>query len=446
MKSKYLKTESKTDRGGFVGYIATRTGAVMNLEKLEKVKPTEKQIKLIIQLSEEFPSMKLLDEHKKYRYNPSIASASELIDAVCEEQYAHIGKKEDFLSYIAERPGVVKSGAHGLFTIEDQIDSLENIKEKIKDHDGHIWTHVLSLERADAIEFGFDTQEAWKHLLRKNHFKMAEAMKIQPQNFHWYAAFHDTAHHPHVHIIMYSDDPKQGYLSPKGIDSMKTFFATDIFKEPLSDVYRQKEEVKKQLKTEIADCLTQLSLVQENQTINGMMQDLRVSMKAHSGKKYYGYLSKDLKNEVDNIMVEIEKIPEVDNLLQKWKQLRLQQYEIYSDSKEPDFSFVHDKTFRPLKNMIIAIAASPDDELKEMEDELIKMQLSGKKPQEVIHDEQGTSVWMTTCSLIRYLSKIIQKSTNIKSNHVQSDKMQRIKEKHLKVALGQNENDTHQFG
>ncbi|MBP3399812.1 MAG: hypothetical protein J6K75_08645, partial [Erysipelotrichaceae bacterium] len=317
---------------------------------------------------------------------------------------------------------------------------------KIKNHEGHIWTHVLSLERADAIEFGFDTQDAWKHLLRKNHFKMAEAMKIQPQNFHWYAAFHDTAHHPHVHIVMYSDDPKQGYLSPKGIDSMKSFFATDIFKELLSDVYRQKEEVKQQLKAEITDCLTQLNFVQENPVINGMMQDLRVLLKAHSGKKYYGYLSKELKNEVDNIMMEIEKIPEVEHLLQKWKQLRLQQYEIYSDSKESDFSFVHDKTFRPLKNMIIAIVSSSENELKMIDNELIKMQLSGKKPQEVHHDERDAFVWMTTGSLIRYLSKIIQKSTNIKINHVQSDKMQRIKEKYLKLALGQNENDTQQFG
>lgn len=142
LKSKYLKPESKNDRGGYVGYIATRTGAVMNLEKLQHIKPTEKQIKLIEQLSDEYSSMKLLRDFKKYREKPSIASASELIDAVCEENYDQITKKEDYLSYIAERPGVVKEGSHGLFSILDEEISLEQIKTQIKNHPGNIWTHI----------------------------------------------------------------------------------------------------------------------------------------------------------------------------------------------------------------------------------------------------------------------------------------------------------------
>ena len=276
-------------------------------------------------------------------------------------------------------------------------------------------------------------------MIVKKAYHMAEAMNIEPQHFHWYAAFHDTAHHPHVHIVMYSDNPKQGHLSTKGIDKMKTFFATDIFKEVLTDVYQQKEEVKKQLKSEISECLTQLKFVQESPVIHEQMMKLRESLKEHTGRKSYAYLSKELKTEVDQIMMEFEKIPEVQELLNKWKQLRVQQYEIYSDSKEPDFSIVHDKTFRPLKNMIIAFAANSDT----IQSEIIKMQLSGAKSKEMNQNDEP--LLTTTGFLIRSLSKIIQKSTKTHLSSVQSDKMQRIKEKQLKMALGQNEKDTQQF-
>ena len=137
LKSKYLKPESAADRGGFVGYIATRSGTVMNMDELIYVKPTEKQKKLIEELTNEFPSIKLQKEYKEYKQHPSIATATELIDAACEDKYSQISKKEDFISYIAERPGVVKSGVHGLFGIEDKPLVLEHVKNEIKEHEGN---------------------------------------------------------------------------------------------------------------------------------------------------------------------------------------------------------------------------------------------------------------------------------------------------------------------
>ncbi len=443
-KAKYLKPESKTDRGGFIGYIATRTGAVMNMDQLIHVKPSDKQKKLINELSDEFPSIKLQKEYKKYVEQPSVASASELIDAACEEHYSQISKKEDFVSYIAERPGVVKTGTHGLFSIEDEPIPLERIKSEVKDHTGNIWTHVLSLRREDAIEFGYETQDAWKHLLRKNHFKMANAMNIEPQHYHWYAAFHDTAHHPHVHIVMYSDDPKQGHLSIKGIDAMRSAFVSDIFKDELTGLYQHKEEIKEQLKTEITSLIGKLHKVKEPERMSELMLQLHESLKEHKGKSTYGYLSKSLKAQVDDIMQEIEKIPEVNQLLEKWKELIGLQYSYYSDTVQPEVSFVHDKKFRPLKNKIIEFALNYDEghfEVDSFDD--LKVQLTGRKPVE--KDVEGSVSFKATISLLHHLENLVRKSVGIKNDQLQSDKAMRFKTKLQKMALGQNENDTQQF-
>ncbi|MBP3399872.1 MAG: hypothetical protein J6K75_08950 [Erysipelotrichaceae bacterium] len=370
---------------------------------------------MINQLSDEFPSIKLQKEYKKYVEQPSIASASELIDAACEENYLQISKKEDFVSYIAERPGVVKTGTHGLFSIEDGPIPLERIKNEVKEHTGIIWTHVLSLRREDDIEFGYETQEAWKNLLRKNHFKMAKSMNIEPQHFHWYAAFHDTAHHPHVHIVMYSDDPKQGHLTIKGIDKMRSAFVSDIFKDELTGIYQHKEEIKEKLKAEIDDLIGELSKIKEPERMNELMLQLHESLKEHKGKITYGYLQKGMKAQVDDVMSEIEKIPEVNQLLKKWKELIGLQYSYYSDTVQPEVSFVHDKTFRPLKNKIIAFSLNYDEghfEVNSFDD--LKVQLTGRKPDE--SKVEGPVSLKMTLSLLHHLGNLVRKSAGIKND------------------------------
>lgn len=423
LKSKYLKPSSSEDRGGFIGYIATRSGTVMNMEQLIHVQPTEKQKELIENLVNEFPSIKLQKEYKDFKEHPSVASATELIDSACEEKYGQISKKEDFISYIAERPGVVKRGVHGLFSIEDEPIVLEHVKDQIKEHSGNIWTHVLSLRREDAELTGFDIQEAWVNLLRKNHFKMAEAMKIEPQYFHWYAAFHDTAYHPHVHIVMYSSDENQGYLTNKGIESMKRVFATDIFRQELNEIYIEKDKVKQQLKQEIQNLTSKLEKVPENQSLNDLMIDLSKELKTYQGKKTYGYLPKRLKSKVNRIMVEVEKMPEVKELLEKWRELIHLQHSIYSSDPQKEISFISDKTFRSLKNQIIQEAVSLN-----------------------LENDQSTATVCCTFSLLRHLSKVFKKNAGVQGNDLKSDKAVKLNTKLQKMALGQNENDTQQFG
>ena len=47
----------------------------------------------------------------------------------------------------------------------------------------------------------YNHAEAWRTLLRTHRNDIAAAMKIPPEDFRWYAAFHDEGNHPHVHMM-----------------------------------------------------------------------------------------------------------------------------------------------------------------------------------------------------------------------------------------------------
>ena len=62
-------------------------------------------------------------------------------------------------------------------------------------------------------------------------------MNIPPQDFRWYAAFHDEGDHPHVHMMAWSVKPGQAYLSQDGIRQIKSKLTNDIFQQEMLHLY-----------------------------------------------------------------------------------------------------------------------------------------------------------------------------------------------------------------
>ena len=125
-------------------------------------------------------------------------------------------KPGGYLEYMAERPR-----SHGLFSADGSAD-LEKTMDEINGHTGPVWTFIYSLKREDAARLGYENSESWRRLLLAHQAELAAAMKIPPSNFRWCAAFHDEKHHPHIHMMAWSADPKQGYLTEKGIEQMRS--------------------------------------------------------------------------------------------------------------------------------------------------------------------------------------------------------------------------------
>lgn len=245
LKSPYIK--STGGASGYLRYIATR-------ERVELIPddrpPTRKQEQLITKLVKDFPDSKTLYEYEDYLTKPTKVNASAFITLALEANWDSIHEAEQYMKYIATRPRAERIGAHGLFGDEETV-SLEKAMEELENYTGNVWTHIISLKREDAVRLGFDNAAAWRNLIRAHRNDIAAAMKIPPNDFRWYAAFHDEGEHPHIHMMAWSTKPGQAYLSKEGIRQIKSKLTNDIFRNEMLHLYEQKSDSRNELVWEV---------------------------------------------------------------------------------------------------------------------------------------------------------------------------------------------------
>lgn len=214
--SRFLKAgtaKTKSQRRNYTKYIATRETVEVREHNYKNLLSTENQTKLLNDLLSDFPEAKRYLEYEDYKNNPTAENASELISTIIERNADVIGNRQNFVGYMAMRPGAEKRGAHGLFNESDEPIVLDRAANEVANHPGNVWSHVVSLRREDAIRLGYDNSERWRELVMRHIADIAEQTKIPLCNLKWYAAFHDTTHHPHIHLLVYSKNPKQGFLT-----------------------------------------------------------------------------------------------------------------------------------------------------------------------------------------------------------------------------------------
>lgn len=361
LKCPYLKGGSKRSSAhleNLVNYIATRDGVEkINIGKIG-LSSTVKQEELITQIVKEFPGTKNLFEYEDYFKNPTIENASEFISIALEQNIDKLGKRKNYVDYIANRPRVEKMGNHGLFTGGDDNLILSRIAEQIANHEGNVWTPIISLRRADATRLGFDNAESWHNMLSYYAIDIAESLKIKPENFQWYAAFHNEGHHPHVHMICYSTDSKEGYLTKKGIEKMNSGFVKNIFGEELKEVYIGQSKRRDELKQESREVLLQIISEMKNGTfqnnkIEEQFMEFSERLKFSKGKKQYGYLQPKLKAMVDEIVDELAKDERVSKAYDLWYEMRNEVLHSYVDNLPEPLPLSQQKEFKSIKNMII---------------------------------------------------------------------------------------------
>lgn len=197
-KSGYIKSGKA---GGYMRYIATREG----VERLAgNGAVTKGQRELIQKLLTDFPDAVELFEYEDYFKTPTLGTASTFITMALDANLHEIDSESGYMQYIATRPRVQKRGTHGLFSSATAVDLASAISE-LETHEGNVWTIIYSLRREDAARLEYDNANAWRTLLMESEPTLAKSMKISLDNFHWYAAFHDEGHHPHIHMMVWSD-------------------------------------------------------------------------------------------------------------------------------------------------------------------------------------------------------------------------------------------------
>ena len=355
VKSPYIKCGGGQSAGGYLKYIATR-------ERVEIIPddrpPTNKQEQLIAKLVKDFPDAKELMEYEDYLSHPTKATASALITLALESNWDRVQGMEGYAKYIALRPRAERLGEHGLFGDDDNVD-LSRVMDELDHYTGNVWTHIISLHREDAERLGYNHAEAWRTLLRTHRNDIAAAMKIPPEDFHWYAAFHDEGNHPHVHMMAWSAKPNQAYLSKDGIRQIKSTLTNQIFRQELLHVYEQKSKSRDELVAEARKAMLELAKAMREMTCihpeaEQMIWDLSRQLGQVGGKKTYGYLPKPMKKLVDEIVDQMARLSTMDACYQTWWELQCQLEDYYSEGKKrlrPPLS--QQKEFRQIKNAVI---------------------------------------------------------------------------------------------
>ena len=262
-----------------------------------------------------------------------------------------------YMRYIATRPRAEKHGEHGLFGAEDAVD-LEKATQELQTHEGNVWTIIYSLRREDAARLGYDNAASWRALLRSKQADFAEAMQIPPSQLRWYAAFHDEGDHQHIHMMLWSDDPKYGFLRKDKLLHLQSVLTNMIYADELKEVYVQKDiaykDVTEAARAAMRRIVDQLETVENpSELIQEKLLELALELHTVNGKKQYGYFKKPLKDMVDSIVDELENLPEVAAYYSVWNGLRDTLEGYYKNRPRQHNPFSQQKEFRAIKNAII---------------------------------------------------------------------------------------------
>ncbi len=350
-KSGYIKIGKAT---GYMEYVATRDG----VEIIQSTEPvTKKQEQFIAKLLRDFPDAKELFEYSDYMQTPNRGTASAFIATALDTHLHEVESESGYMSYIAQRPRAEKHGGHGLFSEADTTE-LKAAKAELKAHSGKVWTFIFSLRREDAERLGYNKAAAWRNLLRQESAAIAEAMRIHPNDYRWYAAYHDEGHHPHVHMMVWSAEPEKGYLTREGIAAMRSRMTNAIFHEEMKELYIKKDAAyKESIQTAKESLLLYIRMLENSESADPVIEqklwELSHALEQVDGKHVYAYLPKEVKTQVDEIMERLAQLPEVAACYGQWWRLKDEIAGYYGRNIPPHQPLVQQKEFRAIKNFII---------------------------------------------------------------------------------------------
>ena len=419
LKWRYIRSGSPKHNQNLVKYIATREGVEKCDESWKHQPATQEQQRLIKELIEDFPDAVQSFEYQDYISSPTKSTASEFINRTIEENVDLIGKKENYVGYIAMRPRVEKQGSHGLFTQNDEVIHLSEVAKTVAEHEGAVWTTILSLRREDAEKLGYDNAKAWRDMLRGQANKLAKAMGIPLLDLRWYAAFHNEGSHPHLHLISYSVG-KEPYMTEQGLLHFKSDFAREIFKHDLYHIYQDqtahRDELRRTGREKMADIVKQINNgAYDNEIIKMLLRELVRELDHYKGKMVYGYMPKKAKNLIDGIVDELAKDERLAELYNLWYEQRDHITRTYQDTMTQRIPLSQNKEFKTIKNAVIQEALNllhnritfedeHIDQPKE-DDETVEESVSKKNPRadpNDMHLKGQTSIaWICPWILLR---------------------------------------------
>ena len=357
--SPYLKGGRDTAKlSNRARYIATRPGVEVLRGEQQGQPATKKQQAYIQRLLRDFPGAEELLEYEDYQNAPTQANADTFIRQVQEDFAEPMSRMENYLDYVSHRPGVQMDGEHGLWCAGGKVRNLSQAVREVAEHTGSVWTPVVAIRREDAERLGYNDVESWRQLVCACVPEIARGYKIPLEYLRWYAAFHRKEDSVHIHMVVFSSNLKEGYLTKQGIRQVKSAFGRRIFRQDLLHIYEQKTEYRDALGRDaertMAELIAQMETGQlQNENLEQPILELSRRLQNTKGKTVYGYLPPTAKALVDAIVDELAKEERVAAAYDLWNQMREEVCRTYSEQLPERLLLSKQKEFKAVRNMVV---------------------------------------------------------------------------------------------
>ena len=463
--SPYLKGGKQSAKlANLTKYISTREGVELLKDTDSSLPATKQQQDFISRLLKTFPDTREMPEYEDYNAERSQKNAAEFISQV-QENYAYLlDKRENYIDYVANRPGVRKLGEHGLWNADGKVPVLQNAVDEVAHHPGNVWTPVIAIQRSDAERLGYDSADSWRALICSELDQIAKAYKILPSHLKWYAAFHEKERSVHVHLVIFSTDPCEGYLTKPAILELRSALTRQIFKDDLKNIYVQQTAYRDQLQENALEVMESLiQKMQDGDLINPKLEllitELAERLKNYSGKKVYGYLPPATKRIVDAIVDELASDERVAEAYSLWQDMRDEVFSFYSKAKPERVPLSQQKEFKPVRNMVIRevvqimeqqqgesveydVPQYAAPELKTPPENASSDAEHNTLPRQEHHTPPPESVASCMVCMLHHMGNIFRDNVGASGYHgLQLDRKRRKELQEWKIALGHREDD-----
>lgn len=424
-------------------YFATRDGVELLPHENGALPVTKKQEDLINRLIRNFPSAKEMLEYADYQSAPNRQHASEFISQAWEQFIEPLDQRENYLDYVAHRPGVQSLGEHGLWNADGKVPVLSQAIHEVAHHTGNVWTPVVSLPREHAERLGYADAENWRALVNSCLCDIAKGYKIHPDNLRWYAAFHEKEKHVHIHMILFSTNPKEGFLTRQGIWDIKSAFAKQIFRQDLISVYEKQTQYRDTLGRSAESVMAELIARMESGTIHSdklelLTANLAERLRHTSGRKVYGYLPPRVKAIVDEIVDELAGDERVAAAYDLWQEMRDEVCRTYSQNLPERLPLSRQKEFKPVRNMVIREALKLSEMTFAFDDE--GMEDDTEQEEVTVADEsakQSSTVFQQADCYRRAKKTLTNESANAVEKTAAFDSLRRLWDEGYTIAAHQ---------
>lgn len=369
----YSPANSARDIGGMLTYIATREGVEKFGDSWKTTAPSKAQNELVERFVAQIKSCQQLPEYQDYLRNHTKGSASEFISAVLEN-YPEMLSEKTYLDYIATRPNAEQiGGRHGLFTDKDEAINLTEEADRVRQHSGNVFTIIVSLKREDAERLGFNNAQAWRDMVRGKISLVAKEYGIHMDSLRWFGAFHNESHHPHIHLMLYSDDKVEpGFIDSKGIHNLRRMFGTTIFRDDLKAIYDDQTKIRDKINSAAFDEIEELAdKIRTGLATNAdfVMKFVALAKRLQTvnGKKVYGYLPESVRKQVRELVDVLEQDEDIARMYELWYQAKCAVYHTYTDNDPVKKPLSQEEAFKPIRNAMIKEANALGAQLARLE-------------------------------------------------------------------------------